>query len=149
MKNRITIMCPICGYIKTPLEKYSVQNCDYCNKLMERVDFDGEIIFSTSQDERHLIEEKIYRKFLYNNSQYDEKMFDKRLKEYREMVEKMFEDIDGNRTTPLINTNTLSCPKCGSTAITTGNRGFSIWTGFFGSGATVNRCGNCGYRWKP
>ena len=41
------------------------------------------------------------------------------------------------------------CPKCGSTSITTGSRGYSLFTGFLGSGKTVNRCGNCGYKWTP
>lgn len=45
--------------------------------------------------------------------------------------------------------NTLTCPKCGSTAVTTGQRGYSVITGFFGSGQTVNRCGKCGHKWKP
>lgn len=45
--------------------------------------------------------------------------------------------------------NRPRCPKCGSTAITTGQRGFSLLTGFIGSGNTVNRCSNCGYKWKP
>lgn len=45
--------------------------------------------------------------------------------------------------------DTLKCPKCGSTAVSTGARGFSIVTGFLGSGQTVNRCGNCGHKWKP
>ncbi|MEG1863458.1 MAG: hypothetical protein RR198_07600 [Oscillospiraceae bacterium] len=43
----------------------------------------------------------------------------------------------------------LHCPKCGSTAVTAGQRGFNILTGFIGSGATVNRCAKCGYKWKP
>jgi len=43
----------------------------------------------------------------------------------------------------------LRCPKCGSTAVTTGNRGFSVVSGFIGSGKTVNRCGICGFAWKP
>ncbi len=47
------------------------------------------------------------------------------------------------------NQNILRCPKCGSTAITTGARGFSALTGFLGSGKTVNRCGRCGYSWRP
>lgn len=47
------------------------------------------------------------------------------------------------------NKNILKCPKCGSTAISTGARGFSIVTGFLGAGQTVNRCGNCGHKWKP
>lgn len=41
------------------------------------------------------------------------------------------------------------CPKCGSTNITTGQRGFSLLTGFWGSNKTVNRCANCGHMWKP
>ncbi len=46
-------------------------------------------------------------------------------------------------------TNEIHCPHCGSTAITTGQRGFSFLTGFLGSNKTVNRCGKCGYSWKP
>lgn len=41
------------------------------------------------------------------------------------------------------------CPKCGSTSITTGQRGYSLLTGFLGSNKTVNRCANCGHTWKP
>lgn len=47
------------------------------------------------------------------------------------------------------NQNIPKCPKCGSTAITAGQRGYSLFTGFLGSGQTVNRCANCGYKWKP
>lgn len=45
--------------------------------------------------------------------------------------------------------NTPTCPKCGSTAVTTGERGYSLLTGFIGFGQTMNRCGKCGYKWKP
>ena len=45
--------------------------------------------------------------------------------------------------------STPHCPKCGSTAITTGARGVSGFWGFIGASKTVNRCGNCGYTWKP
>lgn len=41
------------------------------------------------------------------------------------------------------------CPHCGSTAITAGQRGYSLVWGLFGSGNTVNRCSNCGHKWKP
>lgn len=43
----------------------------------------------------------------------------------------------------------IHCPRCGSKQISTGQRGFSIVTGFIGSNKTVNRCANCGYSWKP
>ncbi len=45
--------------------------------------------------------------------------------------------------------NTVKCPRCGSANVTAGQRGFSLLTGFVGSGRTVNRCANCGYKWKP
>lgn len=41
------------------------------------------------------------------------------------------------------------CPKCGGTHISTGARGVSGFWGFIGANTTVNRCGNCGYTWKP
>lgn len=43
----------------------------------------------------------------------------------------------------------LRCPICGSTAVTTTSRGYSLLTGFIGSNKTVNRCGKCGHTWKP
>ena len=41
-----------------------------------------------------------------------------------------------------------SCPKCGSTSLDTVNRGFSLLTGFIGSGKPMNVCQKCGYKWK-
>lgn len=43
----------------------------------------------------------------------------------------------------------IHCPKCNSTNITTGSRGYSMVWGFIGSGKTVNRCGKCGHKWEP
>lgn len=43
----------------------------------------------------------------------------------------------------------LHCPKCNSTNVTTGSRGYSMVWGFIGSGKTVNRCGKCGHKWEP
>lgn len=43
----------------------------------------------------------------------------------------------------------ISCPKCGSTSISTVNRGYSVLTGFLGSGKPMNVCQNCGHKWKP
>ena len=45
--------------------------------------------------------------------------------------------------------NVVRCPKCGSATVVTGQRGYSIVTGFWGSGKTMNRCSNCGYKWTP
>lgn len=43
----------------------------------------------------------------------------------------------------------IRCPKCSSTQITTGSRGYSMVWGFVGAGKTVNRCANCGHKWEP
>lgn len=43
----------------------------------------------------------------------------------------------------------LTCPRCGSTSIAIGQRGYSVFSGFWGSSKTVNRCGKCGYSWQP
>lgn len=40
------------------------------------------------------------------------------------------------------------CPKCGSTSIATVNKGYSLLTGFLGSGKPMNVCQNCGHKWK-
>jgi len=47
------------------------------------------------------------------------------------------------------NTSKVRCPNCGSASIATVNRGFSIWTGFLGSGSPRNVCQKCGHKWKP
>lgn len=41
------------------------------------------------------------------------------------------------------------CPNCGSTYIATINRGYSIVSGFIGSGQAKNVCQKCGHTWKP
>lgn len=43
---------------------------------------------------------------------------------------------------------TVRCPKCGSTQITTGTRGWSLFTGLIGSGTVYNMCAKCGNKWK-
>ena len=41
------------------------------------------------------------------------------------------------------------CPVCGSTYISTVNRGYSLFSGFVGSGSPRNVCQKCGHKWKP
>lgn len=45
--------------------------------------------------------------------------------------------------------NVPKCPKCGSSNIQSTNRGFSLITGFIGSGSPRNVCQKCGFKWKP
>lgn len=64
--------------------------------------------------------------------------FESRMVQFRGVQESRVEEKD-----------TVRCPKCGSSAIQTVNRGFSFWTGFLGSGSPRNVCQKCGYKWKP
>ena len=41
-----------------------------------------------------------------------------------------------------------TCPRCGSHSIATINRGYSIVSGFVGSGKPINVCQICGHKWK-
>lgn len=45
--------------------------------------------------------------------------------------------------------DSIRCPKCSSTQIVTGQRGYSIVWGFIGSNKTMNRCAKCGHKWEP
>lgn len=48
-----------------------------------------------------------------------------------------------------LNQNIPKCPKCNSASISTGQRGYTLLTGFLGSNKTMNRCANCGHKWNP
>lgn len=67
-------------------------------------------------------------------------------------LEKYYVDIEIkdsiNNTINQVNRRLL-CPKCNSENIQTLNRGYSILTGFIGSGSPRNVCQNCGHKWKP
>ena len=49
-------------------------------------------------------------------------------------------------SSPLINNNSpdvIHCPRCGCSEFTLLNRGYSIWTGFLGSGKVKRVCNRC------
>lgn len=43
----------------------------------------------------------------------------------------------------------VHCPRCDSTNVVTGQRGYSMVWGFIGSNRTMNRCAKCGHKWEP
>lgn len=69
--------------------------------------------------------------------------------EYNLKLSQFKNQVDQNNQIQNRDNNVVKCPKCGSTNITAGQRGYSLITGFIGSGNTVNRCSKCGYKWKP
>jgi hypothetical protein len=44
---------------------------------------------------------------------------------------------------------TIRCPQCGSLQVHAEKRGYSIWTGFIGSGKIVLTCLRCNHRFSP
>ena len=45
--------------------------------------------------------------------------------------------------------NVVRCPKCGSTSVTTEERGYDIMWGWIGSSTRKNLCQKCGFKWNP
>lgn len=74
-----------------------------------------------------------------------------------ECIDHNFEYFEFNTSdyTPVNNisrpqpSNQVRCPKCGSTSITTEERGYDIMWGFLGSSRKKNLCQKCGYKWWP
>lgn len=75
--------------------------------------------------------------------------FETKMQPFREAMKKKQEVKEKKRQEYFSSIDAPHCPRCGSTSITAGQRGYSLLTGFIGSGKTVNRCANCGHKWKP
>ena len=58
-------------------------------------------------------------------------------------------NYDGSKLTRRSDDNKVCCPKCSSTSVVTGQRGYSMIWGFVGSNRTMNRCAKCGHKWEP
>lgn len=69
--------------------------------------------------------------------------------EYNLKMSQFKNQVDQNNQIQQLDNNVVKCPKCGSTNVTAGQKGYSLLTGFIGSGSTVNRCAKCGHKWKP
>ena len=123
-------VCPRCGAICTAREA-----CPYCGCTMIRTKYVEDDIFETDLDWEQF-DNKIRNEYVYGNPLYSDFEFKRR-------VEK--QEVENYSSPP----SELRCPNCGSTAVTTGQRGYSAIYGFAGSSRTVNRCGKCGYSWEP
>ena len=69
--------------------------------------------------------------------------------EYQSRMAQFRAQVEGQKSAKAEEKSALKCPKCGSTNIATGARGVNHFWGFIGASKTVNRCGKCGYTWKP
>lgn len=134
--------CPKCGNID-PVSINPNEKCLYCGTLLQETEYILEDV--TEQGRGNLKKEvrtAIFEKYIKDNPQYSEEAVKNRKEE--ECINMRNSGVSMSAAK-----NTLKCPKCGSTAVSTGQRGFSLLTGFIGAGQTMNRCGKCGYKWKP
>lgn len=123
-------LCPKCGQIGDSI--FGHKECWFCETEMEETDLDSKIHANMSWEQKCA-----YAREHLDMNRLDLDLYTKRLEHMKMVFQK-----EEERLTP-------KCPKCGSKSITAGQRGFSIVTGFIGSGQTVNRCANCGHKWKP
>lgn len=68
---------------------------------------------------------------------------------FNELQEKWDKSREPNNNEQEQESNQIRCPRCGSTQIGVINRGYSLFSGFLGSGSARNVCQKCGYKWKP
>ena len=149
---RQSYICPRCGkwwdYLDD--EDHICKNCHY--KVMTKTEFsaeDYEKARRTSPEALRQFKQNLREKYTVNSPQFDKQLYEDLLtEEYKDSLEREATELRRQQEIAL-SRNKIHCPKCNSTNITTGQRGYSFWTGFLGSSKTVNRCGNCGYKWKP
>ena len=127
--------CPKCGYITVTQTGF---NCGYCGETLLVSNYTTDDLFSGKSNRK-----TVFNECVKPNPLFDEDLYNERIGLEKRQAEATSRMMHKEKL------NTLTCPKCGSTAVTTGQRGYSVITGFFGSGQTVNRCGKCGHKWKP
>lgn len=137
------IKCPECGKDVSDKSKMCI-NCGFpientCVNEKSKNDEEVDEIFKKTQAKVKVI------KYLMENRgltiEVAKEYTDKYISEHQELV------IQAQKPSP--QSSPIRCPKCGSTAVTTGSRGFKLTTGFLGSNKTVNRCGKYVHKWKP
>ena len=149
---RQSYICPRCGkwWDYADDEDHMCKNCHY--KVMTKTEFSAKDYmnaYNTSPEALRQFKQNLREKYTVNSPQFDKQLYEDLLtKEYKDSLEREATELRRQQEIAL-NKNKIHCPKCNSTNVTTGQRGYSFWTGFLGSSKTVNRCGNCGYKWKP
>ena len=119
-------------------ETATIHKAFNCNGILEQVNirFDDYLIISKISDDDNFLQAMIDLK-------------EKDPIEYQLKMSQFKTQVQQQKNNKAQSSNTVKCPKCGSTNITAGQRGYSLLTGFIGSGSTVNRCSKCGHKWKP
>lgn len=112
--------------------------CKYCKQLLSKMNLTNDefsIIIKISCDSSFI-------EAMDDLKQKDPIEFNLKMSQFKSQISQTQAQQNNNK-------NILHCPKCNSTAITTGARGVNNFWGMLGASKTVNRCGNCGFTWKP
>lgn len=128
--------CPRCGDIT--LTKEECKKCRFCGEQYLPTQYTLQDTFKGIG-----VNKRIFEEYIKDNPLFDKDLYAQRVGKEKLMQEATSDRLKAERQ------NTLTCPKCGSSAVAIGERGYSLLTGFIGSGQTMNRCGKCGYKWKP
>ena len=127
--------CKLCGFVDG---EGNIDVCPIC-KSTDWEDADLIILKKISNDNDFL-------EAMIELKKNDPIEFQLKMSQFKTQLQQQ-ESSKPTNTTPT--KDIIRCPKCNSTAITTDARGVNNFWGLLGASKTVNRCGNCGYTWKP
>ena len=117
-------VCPRCADIWADKEE-----CPFCGCTMIKTKYTASDYIPYIESQKgDQFKNKIRNEYVYGNPLYSDTEYQRRL----EAEERKF------YSSPVLN-----CPRCGSTAVGTGQ------SGLFGGFRTFHRCGSCGYKWTP
>ena len=148
MSNNTCILCHICGTKTTGI----ADKCPTCGVPVGKhciVVNDSSILDKISTDDYFTITD------ISTDTSFLEAMIQLKEKDIIEYELKMSQFRNQSKQAEQIQSQSkptekqLTCPQCGSTDITSGTRGFTLTTGFIGSGNHRNVCKKCGFKWKP
>nr|DAU86624.1 MAG TPA: DNA-directed RNA polymerase II subunit [Caudoviricetes sp.] len=129
-------VCPRCDYVvMNDNEKYC-PNCIHKAELQIIDDEDLKALYEIAYKKQEASGIK-------PNNTYDPTLFEK------ERAERLARERLDSKYGSQQHSNAVRCPKCGSYSVATTNRGYSLLTGFIGSGSPRNVCQKCGHKWKP
>lgn len=135
--NTLVKICSGCGYVGI----YNNQStkCAYCEKTLL---YDANI----TEDEFDILCEISNDDAFYNAMN---ELKEKDIIEFNLKMSQFKAQLSQQRSNRVVEDNKVHCPKCRCTDIGVANRGYSLLTGFIGSGKTMNVCKKCGHKWKP
>ncbi len=142
-------ICRFCGGEAVPIDlTFGEANEKYAAKIKQEycIEHKGNLATRFEYFRDRLIREEYYYGKL--DEEADEEATQRRI-----AIDKDFLDNPPrteNYQTPTVKKESApKCPVCGSTYISTINRGYSLFSGFVGSGSPRNVCQKCGHKWKP